>query len=113
MQLVTDRPVDPIAALASSADRQGADVLYLALAGIGCPHCAKCVRNALLGAAGVVDVDVDHSAALATVWYDRNRAGVTTFVDVVADAGRGTHHRFLAVPVELPHVRKSVVTESE
>ena len=99
MQHVTECHVDPIAARASAAERRSAETLYLALAEVGCPNCSNRVRNALLMAPGVVDVEVDPAGALATVWYDGGQATVKDLLDVVAAAGRGTHHRYLAVPV--------------
>ncbi|MDP2958253.1 MAG: heavy metal-associated domain-containing protein [Longimicrobiales bacterium] len=99
MQHVTECHVDPIAARASAVDRRSAAVLYLALAEVECPNCANRVRNALLMAPGVVDVEVDLAGALATVWYNGGEAGVKDLLDAVAEAGRGTHHRYLAVPV--------------
>lgn len=99
MQHVTDCHVDPIANSASPGEREGAEVRYLALAGMGCPNCANRVRNALVAAHGVVDVEVDLPAGLATVWYRRGEAPVADLIHAVAGAGRGTHHRYLAVPV--------------
>lgn len=91
--------VDPRMVRVSDDERRSAEIQQLALAGLGCPNCANRVRNALLTAPGVVDVEVDLSSALATVWYRRERTGVPNLVDAVAGAGRGTHHRYLAVPV--------------
>ena len=102
MQRFTDCHVDPIAPRMPASDRQDSQVLYLALAGMGCPNCANRVRNALLRAQGVVDGELDLAAALATVWYSGKEASFTHLIDAVADAGRGTHHRYLAVRVELP-----------
>lgn len=102
MQHVTDCHVDPIAARVSAPDRRSAEQVYLALAGMGCPHCANRVRNALLRAPGVMDVEVDLPAALATVWHDGEGSTVADLRDAVAHAGRDTHHTYLAVPVELP-----------
>lgn len=99
MQHVTDCRVDPVASRASSELKQKARIQYLALAGMGCPNCANRVRNALLGTQGVVDVEVDLPAGLATVWYRAGAVSLSDMVTAVAEAGQGTHHRYLAVPV--------------
>lgn len=101
MQHVTDCHVDPLAGRVTAEEREGSEVQYLALAGMGCPNCANRVRNALLQTRGVVDVEVDLPAALATVWYRSRDAGISDLVAAVARAGRDTHHRYLAVPVRM------------
>lgn len=99
MQHVTDCRVDPVASRASRESKQKARIQYLALAGMGCPNCANRVRNALLGVHGVVDVEVDLPAGLVTVWYRAGDVSLSDMVVAVAQAGQGTHHRYLAVPV--------------
>jgi copper chaperone CopZ len=102
MQHLTDCHVDPIAGRASADDRRNAEVQYLAVAGMGCPNCAHRVRNALLRAPGVVDVEVDLPGGLASVWFRGAETGVSDLVEVVAAAGRETQHTYLAVPVRYP-----------
>lgn len=99
MQHVTDSHVDPIRRNVTPEERDAAQMRYLALAGMGCPNCAHRVRNALLATRGVVDVDVDLPAALATVWFVRREVRIEDLVAAVALAGLGTHHRYLAVPL--------------
>lgn len=99
MQHVTDCHVDPVTGRASADARRDAETLYLGLAGLGCPNCANRVRNALLAVQGVVDVEIDLPAGLATVWRHPGEAEVPDLIFVVADAARGTHHRYLAVPL--------------
>jgi copper chaperone CopZ len=103
MQHVTDCHVDPVAGRATAEERGHATIQHLALAGMGCPNCANRIRNALLATRGVVDVEVDLHAALATVWYRAPRASVSHLIDAVDGAGRATHHRYLAVPVPAHH----------
>jgi len=100
MQHVTDCHVEPLAGRVPDAEREDAVVQYLALAGLGCPNCANRVRNALLRASGVVDVEVDLPAGLATVWYRPAEGRVSDLIAAVSVAGLGTHHRYLAVAVE-------------
>ena len=83
-------------------ERRKATVLHLLVAGMGCPNCVNRVRNALLGARGVVDVEVDLRAGLATVWYRPGEMRLTELLAAVADAARRTHHSYLAVPVTSP-----------
>lgn len=92
--------VTPAAGPASEEEREWAQIQYLALAGLGCPNCANRVRNTLLGTVGVVDVEVDLSSSLAVVWFHPQLAGIGDLVDAVSRAGEGTHHRYLAVPLE-------------
>jgi len=99
MQHVTECHVDPVAGGASEAERKGSAMQHLAMAGMGCPNCANRVRNALLATRGVVDVEVDLAAALATVWYRPQDVGVVDLTNAVKAAGEGTHHRYLAIPV--------------
>ena len=64
MQHITDCHVEPVAGRAPAADRESEQIVYVAVAGMGCPNCANRVRNGLLGTEGVVDLDVDLPAAL-------------------------------------------------
>lgn len=99
MQHATECHVEPVAERANSQARARSTVQYLSVAGMGCPKCANRVRNTLLGRPGVVDVEVDVAAGLATVWYEKAGVTVGEMVDLVAASGRGTHHRYLAVPI--------------
>jgi copper chaperone CopZ len=99
MQRVTECHADPVTGRASVEERDRASVQHLALAGMGCPNCVHRIRNALLGTRGVVDVEIDLPAALATVWYRPKRASVADLTAAVDLAGEGTYHRYLAVPV--------------
>lgn len=99
MQHATECHVDPIAARATDTERHTAHLQYLAVAGMGCPNCANRVRNALLQTTGVVDVEVDLPAGLASVWYREGEVELSDLVGAVGRAGLATHHRYLAVPV--------------
>ncbi|GMV05241.1 MAG: hypothetical protein AMXMBFR53_15200 [Gemmatimonadota bacterium] len=100
MQHVTDCHVEPLEGRASEQERGGAREQILALAGMGCPNCANRIRNTLLRVRGVVDVEVDLPASLATVWYDPTTVQVPTLLDAVSLAGTSTMHRYLAVPLD-------------
>ena len=99
MQHFTDCHVDPVRRRVSEEERGAAQVRYLAVAGMGCPNCANRVRNGLMATSGVVDVQMDLPSALAKIWYDREATTLDDLVSAVGEAGRNTHHRYLAVPV--------------
>lgn len=99
MQHATDLPVDPMLPRADARAREAACCVDLAVAGMSCPSCANRVRNALLAHPGVVEVEVDASAALARVWYRDGRVGVRELVGIVAVVGESSPHRYIAVPL--------------
>lgn len=99
MQHVTDCHVDPAVSGASPEEKERAAVQYLAVAGMGCPNCANRVRNSLLLHAGVLEVEVELPTGLTRVWYDDRRARIPELLAAVNQAGEGTHHRYLAVPL--------------
>jgi len=99
MQHATDARVDPVAPRADPELLRAAATVDLAVAGMACPHCGNRVRNALLGCAGVVDVEVDVITGLARVWFVAEHIRIEDMVAAVAQAGAATHHRYLAVPV--------------
>jgi copper chaperone CopZ len=99
MQHITDCRVDPAAPRAAPGELEGADSIHLSVVGMGCPNCANRIRNALLARGGVVDVTIDLPAALARVWYAAAEVTPAEMVAVVRDAGEGSHHQYLAVPV--------------
>ena len=102
MQHVTDCHVDPVERRVTESERREARALHLSVAGMGCVNCANRVRNALMQVGDVVDVEVDVIAGLATVWHRAGRVRTEALVDAVADAGRMSHHRYLAVLIASP-----------
>lgn len=100
MQHLTECHVEPIEGDAGAASLDGAVQHTLALAGLGCPNCANRVRNALLRTDGVLEAEIDLDAALGRVWCRPGSSlDETELVKAVAGASRGTHHRYLAVPL--------------
>lgn len=72
----------------------------LGLAGLGCENCANRVRNALLRTPGVLEAEIDLREALGRVWCrPKSPPKETDLVRAVVGASRGTHHRYLAVPL--------------
>lgn len=80
-------------------------MIRLAIAEMECPDCANRIRNALLAHPAIVEAETDARAALARVWYDAARVSVREILGVVAVAGEGTQHQFLAVALEHDHQR--------
>lgn len=100
MQHVTECHVEPLEGAAGSADLDEARQYTLALAGLGCPNCANRVRNALLRTPGVLEVEIDLHGATGRVWcLPDSPATEADLVKAVVGASRGTHHRYLAVPL--------------
>lgn len=97
MQHVTECHVEAVTRHVSESERRRARTVHLAVAGMGCVNCANRVRNALLETRGVLDVDVDHIAGLATVWCRGTEAPTAKLTEAVAECGRRSHHRYLAV----------------
>lgn len=109
MQHVTECHVEPIEGAAGSAELDEAVQHTLALAGLGCPNCVNRVRNALLETPGVLEAEIDLHRALGRVWC-RAEAALTEIdlVNAVVGASRGTHHRYLAVPMRRGPARQAV-----
>jgi copper chaperone CopZ len=100
MQHVTECHVEPIEGDAAAAELDEAVQHTLALSGLGCPNCANRVRNALLRTDGVLEAEIDLNAALGRVWCrPGSPPDETELVKAVVGASRGTHHRYLAVPL--------------
>lgn len=91
--------VDAILHSASDVDRESSDLVHLSVADMGCPSCGNRIRNSLLGVGGVVDVAVDLTAGIVTVWFDLEQVPVVDLTLAVEQASKGTHHQYLAVPV--------------
>ena len=92
--------VDPIRrAPVDRRELERADSVWLSVSDMGCPNCARRVRNALLGVPGVLDAEVHLAAAMATVAYDGDRATTAALIGAVERAGEGTRHEYRAVPV--------------
>lgn len=100
MQHETECRVDPLRASVDPAQLAGTREVTLAVAGMGCPNCANRVRNALLRCRHVLEVEVDLRGSLARVWCDPDASvPPEALTRAVAEASRGTHHRYLAVPL--------------
>lgn len=82
-------PVDP-------SELERAESVWLSVSDMGCPNCARRVRNALLTVPGVLDVDVHLHAGMATVAFDRERASSRELIAAVEGAGAGTRHDYRA-----------------
>lgn len=75
---------------------RGARSAWLAIAGIGCEHCATRVGNALLALDAVLRADVDADAGEAVVVFDPRRADLPELLAAVADAGNDGRHHYRA-----------------
>jgi copper chaperone CopZ len=100
MQHFTDSPVTPLAPRVPPEALEGCAVVCLAIAEMECPDCANRIRNALLAHPGILEAEMDARAALAHVWHDPARVGVSEILSIVTVLGEGTQHRFLAVELD-------------
>jgi len=84
-----EQPLDE-AALAS------ANAVYLAVQGMGCPHCAMRVRKGLLGLEGALAAEIFLVEGLALVAYDPARVVIDDLVAAVTAASNDDRHHYQA-----------------
>lgn len=70
--------------------------IRLVIAGMGCPNCARRVRNALVSEEGVGDATVKLIPPVSHVLYDADRVTKERLIAAVGRAGVGTHHQYRA-----------------
>ena len=73
-----------------------ADVVYLAVSGMGCPRCAMRVKNSLLRLNGVLLSEVSLENGIAAVAYDPARVTPSDLAQAVSDAGNDGRHQYEA-----------------
>ncbi len=81
-------------------EMEEAQRVLLAIAGLGCASCVNRVRNAILETPGVVQVELALPDTVARVWYHEESTRLEDLLAAVVRAGEGTHHTYLAVPLE-------------
>jgi len=59
--------------------------------GMSCEHCQKAVTDALKAVPGVLSVDVDLKAGVASVGYDEKKASLPQMRAAVIEAGYDVH----------------------
>jgi copper chaperone CopZ len=84
-----EKPLDPNAL-------QNADVVYLAVSGMGCPRCATRVNNRLLKVDSVLLSEVVLENGIAEVAYDPTQVTPADLVRAVSDAGNDGRHHYAA-----------------
>ena len=80
---------------------RGARSARLAIAGIGCEHCANRVGNALLALDAVLQADIDADTGEAVVAFDPRRADVPDLIAAVAAGGNDGRHHYRARALEV------------
>lgn len=88
--------VDPLEKPLDHAAISEAMVAYLAVWGMGCPNCARRVRNSLLSLDGVMLVNIFLEQAMAVVAYDPKRVNSDELVKAVAIASNDGRHHYRA-----------------
>lgn len=103
--------VEPIQKKSSVEEQNAAEMIILAVWGLGCENCANRVRNSLLRLEGVVSADIGLAHGLALVDYLPSKTNLQDIVLAVAAAGNNGHHHYRAelIPeaVEDPHINPS------
>ena len=66
-----------------------ANAVYLAVQGMGCPHCAMRVRKGLLGLEGVMAAEIFLAEGLASLYVLFRKAGVPVELHVYSGIGHG------------------------
>lgn len=100
------KPLDPCAL-------ESADVVYLAVSGMGCPRCATRVNNSLLNLDGVLLSEVILENGLAAVAYDPGRVTPADLVRAVSNAGNDGRHHYAARVFLQVSAREAVRQPSE
>jgi copper chaperone CopZ len=88
--------IEPVQKPLDSRALERADVVYLAVSGMGCPRCAMRVNNSLLKLEGVLLSEVILENGIAAVAYDPGRVTPTDLVRAVSDAGNDGRHHYAA-----------------
>lgn len=77
-------------------DLLNAQLVNLAVEGMGCPRCALRVQNGLNRLEGVIEAIVSVQNGVAEVVYDPDRVTLQDMVNAVASAGDEQKHRYHA-----------------
>ncbi|MDL1894686.1 heavy-metal-associated domain-containing protein [Anaerolineae bacterium CFX7] len=84
----------------SVEDQNAAQMVILAVWGLGCENCANRVRNSLLRLDGVVSADIALAHGLAMVDYVPSKTNSNDILLAVAAAGNDGHHHYRAEIVQ-------------
>ncbi|HEX2981045.1 MAG TPA: cation transporter [Anaerolineaceae bacterium] len=88
--------VDPYQKEVRHEDLEKAEVVYLSVAGMGCPRCALRVQNGLNRLDGVYEAVVSLQLQTAEVYYDPQKVRLDDMVTAVSSAGDEQTHRYRA-----------------
>jgi len=86
--------VEPLEKPLDEAALDKARAVYLAVWGMGCPHCAMRVRNGLLSLEHVLFADVSLEKGLAIAAYDPERVSSDDLMMAVAMADNDGRHKY-------------------
>lgn len=92
----SDCHVERIEKNISAEDRDAAQMVILAIWGLGCENCANRVRNSLLRLDGVVSADIGLAHGLALVDYVPSKTNLNDILLAVTAAGNDGHHHYRA-----------------
>lgn len=88
--------VEPVQKEVSAADQNAAQMVILAVWGLGCENCANRVRNSLLHLDGVVSADIGIAHGLVLVDYVPSKTSVDEILHAVTAAGHDGRHHYRA-----------------
>lgn len=80
----------------SVEDQNAAQMVILAVWGLGCENCANRVRNSLLRLDGVVSADIALAHGLVMVDYVPSKTNLNDILLAVTAAGNDGHHHYRA-----------------
>ncbi|NIS80328.1 MAG: hypothetical protein GTO14_09010 [Anaerolineales bacterium] len=80
----------------SSEERTVVIDVLLTIRGMGCPNCAKRIRNSLLRLTGVIGAEVDHLSGLALVRFNPTIVRQDQLTLAVEAAGGDGRHEYAA-----------------
>lgn len=87
---------------------ESANVVFLAVSGMGCPRCAMRVNNSLLRLDGVLLSEVILENGAAAVAYDPAHVTPADLVQAVSDAGNDGRHHYAARVIGQVSAREAV-----
>ncbi len=71
----------------------------IVLWGMGCPACARLVRNSVMALEGVIVAEVDCFTGIAHITFNPMQTSSDTLVDAAARAGNRKEHRYIVLDV--------------
>jgi copper chaperone CopZ len=88
--------VPPLQKNPTEQELERSEKILLQVWGMGCPNCARRVRNSLVSQQGVVEAEVDHQHGLALIRHNPEMAPLEVLMKAVEAAGNDGRHHYQA-----------------